>query len=119
MLKTDNTRSSYVKWSGERIYYTVCIPKWGIVLEVDMPQRAVLSHLACLHPMFTPELHRETAEAYIQNYQVRSVDALAFALMHYDDLNDANQKALCKGINTSLKNAKEWANGWWKHIEVA
>lgn len=99
------TRTSFCSWNEEAFVYDVCVVDVELLVTVVMPKMAVLLHIACTNPNFSPEMPSEHAEAYIQNYKVRGVDALAFALTRGEDL-----VAL---FGSRYDEARLLASGWW------
>ena len=96
--------------------YNVYFPGWDINIAVPMPQMPVFIHLARKHKSFGPGLHREYLEAYIQDYEVRPSDALAYALTTFHDQTEHTQSMLKFRLGPYLEQATEFAEDWWEEL---
>lgn len=100
---------------GEIVWYDVNFPDWNLTVTIPMPDLAVINDLFDTKPHFYEGLHKEYAEAYIQDYQVRALDALAHTLLTNGIQMTEVRDVLDFRFGPLLKEAVSCANDHW-HI---
>lgn len=102
---TLSVRSKFLDADTEEIRYEVEFVDFDFRVVVPMPALAVFIHIDSQEAGFRPDLHKEHAEFYIDRYQLRAIDALAYALVS----NELPQ----------YEELRSEARDWWQSIEKA
>lgn len=98
--------------------FRIHLPDFDATLTVPMPTRVICYHLAVTQESkFHPGLPWEHAEHFIANYELRAVDAIAFALAGYHAQPAAVQNYLIQRFGPQLEVARSLAEQWWTNIQ--
>ena len=108
------SRTEYKDWGDGRIIYDVTFPKLKFSMTVPMPEMAVMLAISSERPAFSPDMPLEHAEAYVQSYRVRSIDALAYCFASPHEVPQ-----LYALFGERYEEAKEHALIWWEEAQNA
>lgn len=118
-MNLPRVRSTFVDWTNNIITYDVEVTDWQFTLRVPMPQLAVLLLLDLRYKNFSPDLHREHAEAYIRDFQVRAQDAFAYALSSFNSQDKSIREYFEFRFGEHLSEAREQAHRWWLDLATS
>jgi hypothetical protein len=108
------SRTQYKEWGDGRIIYDVTFPKLKFSMTVPMPEVAVMLAISEERPAFSASMPLEHAEAYVQSYKVRTVDALAYCLVSPHDVPQLRNL-----FGDRYEEADQLAHLWWEAAERA
>lgn len=101
--------------AGELIHYDVYLLDWNIRIEVPMPEVAVIGHVFVLHPEV--DEHTDLAP-FLRGYKVRAVEAIAYALVTFEQQPHAVRQHLEMRFGPMLETARKLGRDWWNGTQV-